>query len=407
MNWPYVEIGDLSDVVTKGTTPTTMGRPFTDSGVNFVKAEALNGDTNLDSSGFSFVDMDTHEILKRSILQEGDVLLTIAGANIGRCGLVREYHLPANTNQAVGIIRVNRNKTLPRYVYYFFKQQTTYNYIQSLGGGQAAQPNLNLANLKKLSIPLPPVSAQQRIVSILSAYDNLIENNNRRIALLEESARLLYREWFVHLRFPGHEHVKVIDGLPDGWEQVTVPDIIDFNPTEKLPRNKEIWYVPMASLSETGMTANRSSFELRTDHTTVKFRNGDVLLARITPCLENGKTGFVYFLDDDEVACGSTEFIVMRGKRVSPVFAYCLARSHDFREAAIKSMIGSSGRQRVQASCFREFWLPLAPSLLLQEFDRCVGDAFTQIRNLTLQNEKLTKARDLLLPRLMNGELAV
>ena len=188
---------------------------------------------------------------------------------------------------------------------------------------------------------------------------------------------------------------------------MSLPDVIDVNPKTPIEKGREIWYVPMAALSETGMTADIGSFERRTKHTNVKFKRHDVLLARITPCLENGKTSFVYFLQDDEVACGSTEFIVLRGKRVSAYFTYCLARSYPFRENAIKSMIGSSGRQRVQVSCFDEYDVPLPPKHLLDMFDEIASENFEQIRVLMAQNDRLAQARDLLLPRLMNGEIAV
>ncbi|MCA1788059.1 MAG: restriction endonuclease subunit S [Desulfobacteraceae bacterium] len=235
----------------------------------------------------------------------------------------------------------------------------------------------------------------------------MIENNRRRIQLLEESARLLFREWFVHLRFPGHEHVRVIDGIPEGWENITVPDIIEINPKEPFIKGSEICYVPMSSLSEVGMAVDLAQIEIRNKSTNVRFRNGDILFARITPCLENGKTGFVNFLKDDEVACGSTEFIVLRGKQISPFFTYCLARTYDFRENAIRSMIGSSGRQRVQISCFTEYSVSLSPEYLLNQFDEMISKIFKMIEFLMKQTHQLQKARDLLLPRLMNGEIPV
>ena len=105
---------EISTSITKGTTPTTMGRPFVEEGINFIKAEALNGDTSLERSGFAFIDEGTHRLLQRSILEENDVLVTIAGANTGRCGFVREIDLPANTNQAVGIVRINHESADPR-----------------------------------------------------------------------------------------------------------------------------------------------------------------------------------------------------------------------------------------------------------------------------------------------------
>ena len=220
MNTNQVALKEISIRITKGTTPTTMRRPFVEGGINFVKAEALNGDTCLARSGFAFIDEETHQLLQRSILEKNDVLITIAGANTGKCGFVRETDLPANTNQAVGIVRINQESAEPRFVYYFFKQKGTFDYIQTLSA-QAAQPNLNLTNLGNIQVPLPPRDVQARIVSVLSGYDDLIENNRRRIQLLEQSARLLYKEWFVHLRFPGHEHVQITGGMPEGWERET------------------------------------------------------------------------------------------------------------------------------------------------------------------------------------------
>jgi len=138
-----------------------------------------------------------------------------------------------------------------------------------------------------------------------------------------------------------------------------------------------------------------------------KFRNGDTLFARITPCLENGKTAFVNFMEENEAGRGSTEFIVLRSMRLTPEFVYCLARTYNFREHAIKSMIGASGRQRVQESCFEEF-LILEPSMsLLVQFSEAAEPVFEQIKVLHTQNQKLRAARDLLLPRLMSGEIAV
>jgi type I restriction enzyme S subunit len=254
---------------------------------------------------------------------------------------------------------------------------------------------------------VPPHSTQDHITSVLSAYDDLIENNRRRIALLEEAARMLYREWFVRFRFPGHEHVKLIDGVPEGWERLPASEAFEVNPTTPRDDDGEITYVPMAALSETGMLIDRGQFERRINSTSVRFRFGDTLFARITPCLENGKTGFVQFLNPDEVACGSTEFIVLRRRCVSNTFVYLTSRQEAFRENAIKSMIGSSGRQRVQPSCFDRYTVSVPPSVLTSLFEEAVGPMFEQISKLDQQIHKLAQARDLLLPRLMKGEIAV
>jgi type I restriction enzyme S subunit len=269
----------------------------------------------------------------------------------------------------------------------------------------AAQAQITIENLQPYPITIPSIATQRRIAGILSAYDDLIENNRRRMALVEEAARQLYREWFVRLRFPGHEHTRITDGVPEGWERVPTPDAVDINPSTKLSDEVEHWSVEMADLSLNSMVIQKAT--RREGRSGSKFKNGDTLFARITPCLENGKTAFVDFLEEGEVARGSTEFIVLRSRRLTPEFVYLFARTYDFRENAIKSMVGSSGRQRVQQSCFEKF-LALVPSgTLLNVFTETVRPMFRQMKTLHSQNQKLRAGRDLLLPRLMSGEIAV
>lgn len=332
-------------------------------------------------------------------LVEGPGIILGRKGTIGSVYYEKRDFFPIDT---VYYVKPLEDTTDLRYLYYLLKSLP----LKSLNT-DAAVPGLNRDIAYDVKIALADPAVQQEVVRVLEKYDDLIENNRRRIQLLEESARLLYKEWFVHLRFPGHEHVKIKDGVPEGWEPRFFSEVIEVNPKTVVEKSKEITYVPMSSLSESDMTVNEADFELREKHTSVKFKKNDVLLARITPCLENGKTAFVYFLGDEEVACGSTEFIVMRAKDVSPPFVYCLCRSYPLRQKAIKSMIGSSGRQRVQASCFDDFPVPLPPSYLLEQFDEVADRLFGQIAKLMKLNQKLSQARDILLPRLMSGELVV
>jgi len=222
---------------------------------------------------------------------------------------------------------------------------------------------------------------------------------------LEQAARLLYQEWFVRLRFPGYEHTRISNGVPEGWERVLTPEAIEINPMTKLTDEEEHWYVEMADLPIDSMVIHNAI--KRDGRSGSMFRNGDTLLARITPCLENGKTGFVNFMADGEAGRGSTEFIVLRSKRVTAEFVYCLARTYNFRENAIKSMTGASGRQRVHESCFEKFMVWIPPTTLVNLFSEFADPVFQQIKTLHLQNQKLRAARDLLLPRLMSGEIAL
>ena len=259
---------------------------------------------------------------------------------------------------------------------------------------------------------LPSIGIQRKIASILSAYDDLIENNTRRIAILEEMAQAIYREWFVNFRFPGHENVKLVDSplgqIPEGWEVVTTRDAIEIKPRTHVPKEGEKHFVSMGAVPHNTMLIDESEIEFRTKNSGSKFRNGDTLFARITPCLENGKTAFVNFLPSDEdAACGSTEFIVLRSKTVIPEFVYLLARSDEFRDIAIKSMSGATGRQRVREACFDQFYLAHPTPTLLEQFQEVANPLFRSVFTLAKKNHNLRTTRDLLLPKLISGKLDV
>ncbi len=377
-----------------------------DEGPVFLGIKNVTPEGRLDLSEIRHVSEQEYlKWTKRVTPQKDDVVFSYE-ATLHRYALIPDgFH--GCLGRRMALVRPDQSKIIPRFLHYYFMSPAWRSVVEANIINGATVDRIPIKKFPDFEVSIPSISKQLSISGILSAYDDLIENNRRRIQLLEQAVRLLYKEWFVHLRFPGHEHTQIINGVPEGWEDMFLPDVIAVNPKTPVEKGKEILYVPMSALSETGMTANTADFERRTTHTTVKFKKNDVLLARITPCLENGKTGYAYFLRDDEVACGSTEFIVLRGRHVSSAFTYCLARSYPFRGNAIKSMIGSSGRQRVQASCFDEYRVPLPPKYLLKMFDEIANTAFGQIRVLVAQNDKLIKARDILLPKLMNGEMAV
>jgi len=277
-------------------------------------------------------------------------------------------------------------------------------------GSGAAQDKLGIYKIKEIQIPNPPAEIQRKIAGILSAYDRLIENNTRRIEILEEMARSLYREWFVNFRFPGHEQVQMVDSelglIPEGWEVKKLTDAVFANPKTEVPKEGEKPFVTMKHLSNELMLIQ--DIEYRSGNSGAKFKNGDTLFARITPCLETGKTGYVQFLPDNEaVAFGSTEFIVLRSKTLCPEYIYFMARSIPFRENAIKSMVGASGRQRVQLACFDQFLLANPNKNLLGKFSEIASRYFRSIHLLAQKNDNLRQTRDLLLPRLISGEIDV
>ena len=248
------------------------------------------------------------------VLRPGD--LVIAMTEQGE-GLLGSSALIPNEgsylhNQRIGLVEnLDERRMNKEFLYRLFNTHIVRGQIRATASGTKVR-HTSPKRIYKIYVSIPSVPVQKRISDVLSAYDDLIENNHRRIALLEKAARLLYREWFVHFRFPGHEHVKVTDGLPDGWKTLPASEAFSVNPTTPRQDDGAITYVPMAALSESGMMVDRRMLEKREKSTSVRFRNGDTLFARITPSLENGKTGFVQLLSPGAVACGSTEFIVLR-----------------------------------------------------------------------------------------------
>lgn len=284
--------------------------------------------------------------------------------------------------------------------------------IATVGGRLVgvAQQHFNISVAKEMEVRLPPREVQDRVADILCAIQDLITSNHRRIQILEEMARSIYREWFVRFRFPGHEAsgtvATALGPVPEDWQVLPFSECINVNPRTIVPRDGEKLFVPMSSLSNDSMVI--ADVETRAGNSGSKFQNGDTLFARITPCLENGKTGFVQFLPTaSAVAFGSTEFIVLRSRSVTPEFVYLLARSDAFRMNAIKSMSGATGRQRVQERCFDSFLVPLPTRAILDRFSSVVAPMFNLIHQLHLQGTNLRATRDLLLPRLMSGQLTL
>lgn len=278
--------------------------------------------------------------------------------------------------------------------------------INSMTGASGRQ-RADIGFIKKIPWTYPSLEVQQRIVDILSNYDNLIENNNKRIKVLEQMAENLYKEWFVRFRFPGYETAEFVDGVPKGWEYRKLKEIINFNPSYKIEKKQSYTNIPMAALSTDGMYIDENEISVEDKSTGTHFKNGDVLFAKITPCLENGKTGLVTCLKENEIGNGSTEFIVMQGSKVNSFFTYCIARSSLFRKLAINSMNGADGRQRADLSFIQNIKWVLPDEVTLTKFEHITSDMIKQINLLKKQNKNLIKQRDYLLPRLMSGKMQV
>jgi len=299
------------------------------------------------------------------------------------------------------------------WIVYYFKNIDVNPYITG-----AVQPKLNKENLLSIPIKLPDFTTAESISEILSSLDDKIELNNQINQELEALAQALFKQWFIDFEFPnengqpykssGGEMVESELGeIPKGWIEGVLSDVIEFNPTERLVAGKEASYLDMSSLPTKGSWPDKPI--LRAFSSGMKFRNGDTLFARITPCLENGKTAFIQCLNENEVGWGSTEYIVLRPKHPWPKeIGYLIARNDKFRSYAIQSMIGTSGRQRAQSSHLENYPIiyPTDETIMVA-IGKVLESFFQQIKINSEENQYLSQLRDTLLPKLISGELEV
>lgn len=289
------------------------------------------------------------------------------------------------------VIRAKKDVVSPKYLYYFLKNSSTVAELQLLAETRSGTfPQITFSEVANLIIPVPSLAVQEVIVQTMQCLEDKITCNEQINDNLQQQA------------------FSVFDNLIANAENndYTVSDYAFLNPKRTLAKNQVARSIDMSQLSTSG--AFPSGWEMKPFNGGMRFTNGDTLLARITPCLENGKTAFIDFLDDGEVAFGSTEYIVLAPKNdTPPEMLYCLARYPAFVDYAVKNMNGSSGRQRVSAETVGQYRLPLFDKHSLVLFKEVVSPMFLKMRYNSLENMRLAELRDALLPKLMSGEIDV
>ena len=339
-----------------------------------------------------FVTEEKARSLYRSIAKRNDIIVTISGT-LGQIAYIPEdsQFQEYLCSQRQFRVTFDTSKVYVPYLVFYFHTYEGQNKILSFAN-QTGVPALSqpLKNFKKIKLNLPEIKEQQRIARVIENLNNKIEINNKINGNLQQQAFLLFERLLIN----------------SAHTECTLDCIASINPKRNLSKNKIARCIEMSRLSTE--SAFPSGWEEKIFNGGMRFANGDTLLARITPCLENGKAAFINFLDPSEVAFGSTEYIVLASKGiVPPEFLYCLVRSSAFREYAIKNMNGSSGRQRVSADSIGNFKLPHPKAEALMQFQHIVSPFFQKMKFNFLENLHLTALRDTLLPKLMSGEIDV
>ena len=367
--------------------------------------------TNVTQNGFDFstrqfITEHKDNVLRKGKLKRDDVVLTTRGT-IGNTAFFNSSvvydHMRINSGMV--ILRCNKNKISPAYLYYFLCSPNFHKQVHSLRSG-VAQPQLPIRDMKHIKIPLPKLSIQLSISSILSAYDDLIENNRRRIRLLEQAARLLYKEWFVHLRFPGHEHVKIKDGVPKGWTSGVIGDLGEIV-TGKTPSKKRSSYyggdVPFIKTPDmhgnivVTKTEENLSDEGASSQATKMLPPRSILVSCI------GTVGVVALNASVAQTNQQINAIIPR----TDLLRYWSFFMAETLRPLLEGVGGGATMPNINKSKFSAIPVVIPSRQILDQFSSVVAPNIDQIEQLTVMNDRLARARDLLLPRLMNGEITI
>jgi type I restriction enzyme, S subunit len=414
--WPKVRLGDHVDAC--------LGKML-DAKKNKGTPQPYLGNSNVRWGEFDLDDLaemrfEAHEE-ERYSLQPGDLVIC-EGGEPGRCAI---WHGSPGMKIQKALHRIRPKSAFSNcYLFYWFCLAGKTGLLEPYFTGTTIK-HLTGKAIAALEVPCPPVSIQNAMADALNSLDDRITLLRETNATLEAIAQAIFKSWFVDFDpvrakqegrapegmdaataalFPDSFEESALGLVPRGWRRMTLCDAYEINPTRKLKRGKVAPYLDMARVPTAGHCVE--SVVMRELGSGAKFRNGDTLLARITPCLENGKLAFVDFLADDAMGWGSTEFVVLRPKPPLPTFhAYLLCRLSVFREYAVQSMSGTSGRQRIQNDVLGRYSIVVPADSIAQAFGDIVQSIHRKIADNHAQAQTLATLRDTLLPRLISGQL--
>jgi type I restriction enzyme, S subunit len=399
--WKTYNLEDFLDALIdyRGKTPRK-----TSHGIPLITAKIVkNGFIQQPEEFIAEEDYDAWMV--RGLPQAGDVVLTTE-APLGE--VAQLSHSRVALAQRIVSLRGKSGVLDNGYLKYFLLSDMGQSRLKERETGTTVT-GIKQSELRLVKIDLPPFNIQRRIAAILSALDEKIELNRQTNATLEAIAQAIFKEWFVDFNFPGATGEMVeseLGMIPRGWEVKPLSEAIEVNPSRALRKGEIAPYLDMSNIPTQGHRG--VEWIDRPFGSGTKFINGDTLLARITPCLENGKTAFVDFLAVGQTGWGSTEYIVLHPKApLSPEYGYYLARTDDLRNHAIQNMSGTSGRQRTPASSLDNFLMVVPEEVVAKQFGGIAASIISQIRTLDEESRTLAAIRDELLPKVMRGEIEV
>ncbi|MDM8543320.1 restriction endonuclease subunit S [Desulfococcaceae bacterium HSG9] len=396
VDWKEFKLKDVCDKITVGYVGPMAGE-YRDSGIPFLRSRNIKP-FKLDYEQLKFVDKNFHQKLKKSELLAGDVVVVRTGYPGTAC-VIPESLGVANCSDLV-IIRTGKMLNS-----YFLTAIFNSIFGQKLVAGHlvgVAQQHFNITVAKELKLKFPPKKLQDKIAAILSAYDDLIENNKRRIALLEKMAEEIYREWFVRFRFPGYDKVKFKKGVPEGWKAQAIDTISD--EIRKGIKKKDLHgdekYIGLEHIPRKSIAIKDYATTDSIKSNKLLFKHQDILFSKIRPYLH--KVALSHF----DGVCSSDTIVIRSKNEKYEGFLLFTIFSETFVELAT---IASKGTKMPRADWdfLKKLELNIPSDDLLKKFQKIFNEIFTQIENILKANELLASSCDMLLPRLISGKFSV
>jgi len=345
-----------------------------------------------------------------------DVVFSIIGT-IGEPYLVKSQD-SFGISSSVAILRPNKTVLSPKYIYYWIKGHIFQNALYGIKGG-VAQGYVSLEMIRSLPLYYPELAVQEKIAAILSAYDRLIENNTRRIEILEEMARSLYREWFVKFRFPGHEQVQMVDSelgpIPEGWRYSSLKNLpiqfIDGDRSSNYPKRSE--FVDNGIIFLSTKNINQDKIDLSEVNFITREKFEGIKKGRVQPLdivmTTRGSIGKIALFNCEySTALINAQMLIIRAddKVIDQIYLFYLMCSNEYQEV-IKNFASGSAQPQIPIQDLKQIEILCPPIAIQRKFSEIVSSYNSLIKNLQSKNTNLRLTRDLLLPRLISGEIDV
>ena len=386
-----VTLKDITAKITKGTTPTSIGCKFEKSGINFIKSESLVDGKTIDKSKFAFISERTHERLKRSQIEENDILVSMAGMFLGKTGIATAEVVPANTNQAVAIIRVDDTKANYEYVYYYLNQKSVIHTINTTSA-QSAQPNINLKQIGAIKINLPDRKKQDQIVSLLSAIDLKISNNVEINDNLYAQVKAIFSKNFLDLDF-----------LPDGWKTGNLLDIADYlnglAMQKYRPKDGETG-LPVLKIKELRQGICDASSELCSPSIKSEYiiHDGDIIFSWSGSLLVDIWCGGT---------CGLNQHLFKVTSNNYDKWFYYLWTAHHLDRFIAVAADKATTMGHIKREELEKVEVIIPSKCDYKRIGALIKPLFDLIISNRIENRKLTALRNTLLPKIMVGEIDV